>query len=69
MLGSAPGGGILYIEPSAAVALNNELGAARAEAQAAEETVLWDLTGLVMGALDELQDAYRVGRGRRGRVG
>eukprot|EP00198_Chlamydomonas_reinhardtii_P000810 XP_001690145.1 predicted protein [Chlamydomonas reinhardtii] len=59
LLGSAPGGSLVYVEPAAAVAMNNELGAARAEAQAAEEQVLWNLTGLVMGCLDELQDAYR----------
>ncbi|KAG2444932.1 hypothetical protein HXX76_001668 [Chlamydomonas incerta] len=59
LLGSAPGGSLVYVEPAAAVAMNNELGAARAEAQAAEEQVLWNLTGLVMGALEELQDAYR----------
>jgi hypothetical protein len=36
-------------------------GAARAEAQAAEEAVLWDLTALVMAVLDELQEGYQVG--------
>lgn len=60
LLGQAPGGSMLYVEPPGAVALNNELGAARAEAQAAEESVLWQLTGLVMGSLEELQQAFKV---------
>ena len=46
-LGSSASGGIVYIEPSAALPLNNELGAARAEAAAAEEAVRWQLTGLL----------------------
>ncbi|EFJ45039.1 hypothetical protein VOLCADRAFT_40753, partial [Volvox carteri f. nagariensis] len=61
LLGSSPGGGFLqYIEPPGVVPLNNELGAARAEAQAAEEAVLWQLTGLVLGSLEELEDTFRV---------
>ncbi|GLC37921.1 hypothetical protein PLESTF_000610400 [Pleodorina starrii] len=60
LLGSSPGGSLQYIEPPAVVGANNELGAARAEAAAAEEAVLWDLTGLVMGALEELENTFRV---------
>jgi dsDNA-specific endonuclease/ATPase MutS2 len=42
VLGS--GAGVQYVEPASAVALNNELAAARAEALAAEEAVLASLT-------------------------
>lgn len=45
----------MYIEPTAAVPLNNDLAAARGEAYAAEESVLWRLTGSVMEVLDSLQ--------------
>ena len=54
LLGSTPGGGIVYIEPTAAAPLNNDLAAARGEAYAAEEAVLWRLTGSVMEVLDSL---------------
>lgn len=46
VLGS--GVGVQYVEPGAAVPLNNDLAAARAEALTAEEAVLWQLTGLVI---------------------
>jgi len=49
MLGSSPGGGLMYVEPPAAVSLNNELAAARGECYSAEEEVLWDLTGRLYG--------------------
>lgn len=55
LLGSSTGGSIVYVEPTAAVPLNNDLAAARGEAYAAEESVLWKLTGIVMEALDSLQ--------------
>ncbi|GFR39679.1 hypothetical protein Agub_g151, partial [Astrephomene gubernaculifera] len=58
-LGSAPGGSLTYIEPPAAVGLNNELAAARGEAAAAEEAVLWGLTARVVEVLHELQDTFR----------
>jgi hypothetical protein len=51
------GAGVVYVEPPAAVPLNNELGAARAEAAAAEEAVLWGLTGQVADAEETLQRA------------
>jgi hypothetical protein len=37
------------------VSLNNELFAARAEAMAAEEAVLWELSGRLMGCLDDVE--------------
>jgi hypothetical protein len=37
------------------VLLNNELMSARAEALAAEESVLWDLSARLMGLLDDVQ--------------
>jgi hypothetical protein len=37
------------------VSLNNELCAARAEAMAAEEAVLWELSGRLMGCLDDVE--------------
>jgi dsDNA-specific endonuclease/ATPase MutS2 len=55
LLGSAPG--LRFIEPASAVQANNDLGAARAEADAAEEDVLWRLSGLLMGRLAEAEGA------------
>jgi dsDNA-specific endonuclease/ATPase MutS2 len=55
MLGSSVGGGMTYIEPAQVVSLNNELMAARAEAMAAEEAVLWELSGRLMGCLDDVE--------------
>ena len=55
LLGTSPGGGLSYLEPAALVGLNNELLAARAEAMSAEEGVLWELTGRLMGCLDDVQ--------------
>jgi dsDNA-specific endonuclease/ATPase MutS2 len=55
MLGTSVGGGILYIEPAAVVSLNNELAAARAESLAAEEAVLWELSGRLMGVLEDVE--------------
>ena len=51
------GGGTYYLEPQSAVPLNNELGAARAITQAAEESVMWRLTGMISDAQDEIQEA------------
>ena len=51
------GGGAYYVEPSSAVPLNNDLGAARAISQAAEEAVMWRLTGMISDAQDDIQDA------------
>lgn len=39
------------------MALNNELAAARGEAGAAEENVLWQLTGQVIDNLEDIQRA------------
>jgi hypothetical protein len=64
MLGSTPGGGMVFIEPPSAVMLNNDLMAARAEAMAAEESVLWELTGKLLGVLTLVQTAFEV-RSRR----
>lgn len=55
LLGSGGGGSVLYLEPPAAVPLNNELAAARGEAFAAEEAVLWRLTGLVVDVSEDMQ--------------
>lgn len=55
MLGSSVGGGIVFIEPAQVVSQNNELAAARAEAMAAEENVLWELSGRVMGVQDDVE--------------
>eukprot|EP00884_Botryococcus_braunii_P008293 jgi/Botrbrau1/17465/Bobra.0054s0052.1 len=55
VLGSGPG--VVYVEPPAAVPLNNELAAARGEAAAAEEAVLWKLTGRVADGEDTLLHA------------
>lgn len=55
ILGTGPG--VVYVEPPAAVPLNNELGIARAEAASAEEAVLWRLTGQVADVVDSLQQA------------
>ncbi|EIE19122.1 hypothetical protein COCSUDRAFT_38365 [Coccomyxa subellipsoidea C-169] len=58
LLGSAAG--IIYLEPPAAVPLNNELAAARGEAYAAEEAVLWRLTGLVVDAEEDVRRALEI---------
>jgi dsDNA-specific endonuclease/ATPase MutS2 len=55
LLGSGGGGSVMYLEPPAAVPLNNELAAARGEAFSAEEAVLWRLTGRVVEAAEDLQ--------------
>ncbi len=60
LLGSAAG--IIYLEPPAAVPLNNELAAARGEAYAAEEAVLWRLTGLVVDADEDVRRALEIVR-------
>lgn len=56
--GESKGGGVVlgagpavqYVEPGAAVPLNNDLAAARGEALSAEEAVLWSLTGRIIDA-------------------
>lgn len=53
LLGSSAG--CLYVEPPAAVALNNDLAAARGEAATAAEAVLWRLTGDVIDAVSDLE--------------
>ena len=55
LLGTSPGGGAYYIEPPSAVPLNNDLAAAKGEAAAAEENVLWQLTGQIIDNLADLQ--------------
>lgn len=55
VLGATPGGGMVFIEPPQVVGLNIELMAARAEAMAAEEAVLWDLSARLMGELADAQ--------------
>ena len=45
------------MEPPSAVPLNNELAAVRGEAAAAEENVLWKLTGQVIDNLEDMQRA------------
>lgn len=60
LLGSAPGGSIVYVEPPGVVPLNNELGAARAMAESAEDDVLQDLTGRLMGVLIEGEQSLEV---------
>ena len=66
LLGASDSGGMQYIEPPAAVPLNNELGAARAEAAAAEEAVLWRLTGRLADIDFDLQRALDVVRAQLG---
>ena len=55
VLGGSSAAGVLYVEPQAAVPLNNDLAAARGEAYAAVESVLWKLTGLIADAVDDMQ--------------
>ena len=57
VLGGSSSAGVLYVEPQAAVPLNNDLAAARGEAYAAVESVLWSLTGLIADAEDDMQHA------------
>lgn len=46
---------MVFIEPEAVVGFNNDLVAARAEALAAEEEVLWKLTGQLLGVIEQVQ--------------
>jgi len=62
LLGASGAGGMQFVEPPAAVPLNNELAAARAEALAADEAVLWRLTGRVADAEADLTRALDVVR-------
>ena len=57
LLGTSPGGGNYYIEPPSAVHLNNEMMAAKGEAVAAEEAVMWKLTGQISDNLEDIQHA------------
>ncbi len=56
------GGSAYYMEPPAAVALNNERGAARSQVITAEENVLWRLTGLIIDSAPSLQHALEMVR-------
>lgn len=51
---------MLYVEPPAAVPLNNELGAAKAMAASAEEDVLYALSGRLMGVEVEAEQCLQV---------
>jgi dsDNA-specific endonuclease/ATPase MutS2 len=57
-----PGSSTAYVEPQAAIPLNNSLAAARGEAYAATEAVLWKLSGLVMEVVDSLNHILEVVR-------
>ena len=50
------------MEPPAAVALNNERGAAKSQVITAEEAVLWRLTGLIIDSAPSLQHALEMVR-------
>ena len=60
LLGTMASGLATYIEPSAAVPLNNERSVVKAEMWAAEEEVLWMLTGLLADALEDVARALEV---------
>ena len=60
LLGTMASGAATYVEPSAAVPLNNELSALRAEMWAAEEEVLWKLTGQLADHLEDVERALHV---------
>ena len=60
LLGSGRGGGLRYVEPSAAVALNNERASVKNELVAAEEAVLWRLTKSVAIAAGDLSSMLDV---------
>lgn len=53
---------MVYVEPHAAVPLNNELGAARGRARAAEDAILWRVTGAVADAMEEIEGCYTMVR-------
>jgi dsDNA-specific endonuclease/ATPase MutS2 len=58
LLGSAAG--TMYLESPAVVPINNELAGARGEAAAAEEAVLWQLTGRVQDCASLLRATLNV---------
>lgn len=58
LLGTATG--TMYLESPAAVPINNELAGARGEAAAAEEAVLWQLTGRVQDCASVLRATLNV---------
>ena len=60
LLGSSPGGGMMYIEPASCVPINNELAAARGKAKAAEEAVLWRLTGGIADEMANIEACYHL---------
>ena len=62
------GRGFQYIEPQAAVSLNNELAAARGEMFAAEEEVLWKLTGQLADYMEDIERALQVVGAQNDRV-
>lgn len=61
MVGADVGGGQVFVEPPAAMALNTDLQAARGEARAAEEEVLRGLTARLAHTLSDAQACYHVG--------
>jgi dsDNA-specific endonuclease/ATPase MutS2 len=61
VLGTSAGGATIYVEPPAAVSLNNELVGARGECYAAEEAVLWVMTGRLMDLQDQMDHMFEVG--------
>ena len=60
VLGMMSSGAATYIEPNAAVPLNNERSVLRAEMWAAEEEVLWKLTGQLADDMDDVGRALDV---------
>eukprot|EP00873_Tetraselmis_striata_P044957 jgi/Tetstr1/465221/TSEL_009927.t1 len=57
VVGSSSGGAVTYIEPQAAVPINNDIAQAMGLASAAEEAALWKLTGEVMEVEQEVSAA------------
>jgi len=55
VVGTSTGGSVSYVEPQAAVPINNELLQAHGFESAAEEQVLWKLTGEIEESFEDLQ--------------
>ncbi|QDZ19018.1 endonuclease MutS2 [Chloropicon primus] len=60
LIGNAETGGMLYVEPTSVIAMNNNLMELRTQEAAEIETICWQLTSMVTEELPELQRLFEV---------